>query len=225
MGSIAVSKYAWMAGAALALTAASVAYAAAQAPIPPAPPVTPAPPMPPAMGQQIVIVEKQGDANGREYIRTVTRDGKTFVFQTDKALSDGEVEQRIASAEASLPPMPAIPVAPDGKHRVMKQRVIVVDRNGEQVTEVGTEEGDHCDGKEAVSNVDTSSEADGKVTRVRVQMCAIPGDIGKQARADAAAGIAKARAEIARDKNIPESARKQALKELDAELARLKRES
>ncbi|CAH0496877.1 hypothetical protein [Novosphingobium sp. CECT 9465] len=225
MSNIVRSKFALLAGAVLAVTAGTVAYGAAQAPVPPVPPAPPTPPAPPAVGKQIVIVEKHGDANGREYVRTITRDGKTFVFQTDKALSDLEVEQRIASAEERIPPLPPVPPVADGGHRVMKQRVIVVDDRGEQVTDVVTEEADRCDGKEIVSNVDTSSEADGKLTRVRVRMCGTPGEIGKQARAQAAEGIANARAEIARDKGLPESTRQQVLKELDAELARLKRAS
>lgn len=225
MSNIVRSKFALLAGAVLAVTAATVAYGAAQAPVPPVPPAPPTPPAPPAVDKQIVIVEKHGDANGREYVRTITRDGKTFVFQIDKALSDGEVEQRIASAEARVPPLPPMPPVADGRHRVMKQRVIVVDDRGEQVTDVVTEEGDRCDGREAISNIDTSSEADGKVTRVRIRMCGTPGEIGKQAMADAVEGIAKARADIARDKDLPEATRKEVLKELDAELARLRRES
>lgn len=53
----------------------------------------------------------------------------------------------------------------------------------------------------------------------------MPGEIGKQAMADAVDGVRKARDEIARDRDLPGSTRKEALKELDAELARLKRES
>lgn len=222
MSKIASSKFAWMAGAALALTAATVADGAAHAPVPPAPPALPEAP---ANGQHIVIVEKHGDIDGHEYVRTVTRDGKTYTFQTDKALSEAELERRIASAEAGIAPLD--PVAPviAGPHPGVKRRVIVLNQNGQRVTDVATVEGDSCIGKDVVSNVDTSSEADGQLTRVRVQMCDNSGEIGKQAKADAATGIAEARAEIARDMDLPEAARKKAIQELDAELARLKRES
>ena len=66
----------------LAVTAGSLAYGAVDGP-----------------DKQIVIVEKHGGGNGDESVRTVTRDGKTFIFQTDKVLTYAEVEQRITARQ------------------------------------------------------------------------------------------------------------------------------
>lgn len=228
------TKFALLAGAVLAVTAGSVAFGAVDAPTPPAPPAPPSPPAPPAppappeMARQIVIVEKQGGDDGKEYVRTIMRDGKTFVFQTDRPLSDAEVEQRVAAAEARIPPIPPVPPVPPlagHDHRVMKQRVIVLDDKGEGITDVVTEQGDeHCKGKDAISNVDTSAEENGKLTRVRIRMCGTPGEIEKHAMAQALKGVREAREEIARDKSLSDSIRKGVLRELDAEIERLGRE-
>lgn len=231
MTSIARPKFVLLAGLTgfvLAMTAGSVAYGAADGLVPPtpvAPPAPPSSPVPAGAGRQIVIVEKHGRGNGGESVRTVTRDGSTFIFHTDRALTDAEIEQRISAADARIPPVPPMPVAHGPDRRVLKQRVIVLDEKRNQVIDVVTEDGGDCKGKDVVSDVDTSSEAEGKLTRVRLRICGMPGEIGKQAMADAVDGVRKARDEIARDRDLPGSTRKEALKELDAELARLKRES
>lgn len=220
------AKYGLLAGVVLALAAGSVAYGAGDisppppAPLaPPAPPEPPNPPAPPAVGEQIVIVERHGDEQGKDYVRTITRDGTTFVFQTDRALTDADVEQHIASAGARIPPVPG------HDRRAMKQRVVVMSDKGEEITDVVTEEGDeHCNGKQVVSDVDTSVEDGGKLTRVRVRMCGAPGDLEKHAMAEAIDGIRKARAEIAGDKTLSNQVRREILRDLDEEIARLKHE-
>ena len=91
-----------------------------------------------------------------------------------------------------------------------KQRVIILDEKGDQVTDVITEEGNRCKGKDVESNVKTSSEADGKLTQVRVRMCGV----GKQAMAEAIDGIRKARDEIAQDNELPDSTSKEVFRNL-----------
>lgn len=176
------------------------------------------------MGQQIVIVERHGGADGQDYVRTVTRDGKTFVFKSDKPMSDVDVEAKIARAEASIPPVPPMPPAPPlaGKGERRIQRVIVIDGESEGVTDIVSEDGPHCRGKNAYANVDASEENDGKVTRVRIRTCGNEADIENHAMAEALAGIRQAREEIARDKTLSDKIRKQVLEELDAEMAKLK---
>ncbi len=219
------SKVFWLAGATLALTAGTVAVSAADLvapPAPPAPPSPPSPPSPPAFENtehRVVIVEKHGGSDGKDYIRTITRDGKTFVFQTDRELSDDEVEQRINDAESRIPPVPS--VADGTNRRVMKQRIVVMNDKGEDVTDVVTEESEHCKGKGAVSDVDSSAENDGKLTRVRVRFCGAPEGMEKHAMAEALKGVRQARDEIASDKSLSESIRGQILNDLDAEIARL----
>ncbi len=86
-------KYGLAAGVGLALAAGPVAYGAADIPLPPHPPALPPSPALQEPAQQVVIVERHGDDDGKDYVRTITRDGATFVFQTDHAMSDAEVQQ------------------------------------------------------------------------------------------------------------------------------------
>ena len=188
----------------------------------PAPPAPPAPPEARA-GQQIVIVERHGGKDGQEHVRTVTRDGKTFVFKTDKPMSDADVEARIAQAEAGIQPIPPVPPIVGRGDRRVQQRVIVIDGENEGVTDIVSEEGGRCSGKSALSNVDTSEERDGKITRVRIRTCAgSEAEIERHAMAEAMEGIRQARSEIARDTSLSDTIRKQVMDELDAELAKLK---
>ena len=48
----------------------------------------------------VVTIDKRGDGEG-DFVKKVERDGKTFVFHTDKELDDAQVEKMIAEAEAS----------------------------------------------------------------------------------------------------------------------------
>lgn len=223
-----------LAGVALVLlTGASVGAGAAsvvEPPRPPAPPVAPLPPTPPPapmVARNVVIVERHGPdgENDAAHIRTITRDGKTFVFKTDTPLSDEEVERRVADADARIPPVPPAPDAMSGRNlRRVQQRVIVLNDKDEEVTDVIAEEGERCQGRKVFSDVDSSAEDDGKVTRVRIRMCGSQDDIEKHARAEAMQGVRKARDEIARDRSLSDAIRKEILKDLDAELARMKSE-
>lgn len=190
----------------------------------PVPPVPPAPPAPPAVERNVVIVERHGPdgENAASHIRTVTRDGKTFVFETDKPMSDAEVERRIAEAEARSPPVPPVPPVPGRDMRRVQQRVVVMNDKGEGVTDVITEEAGRCHAGAVLSDVDTSAQEDGKVTRVRIRMCGTHGEIEKHARAEAVRGLRSARDDIARDMSLSDTIRKEILKDLDEELARLK---
>lgn len=224
------SKVVLVAGVALAVTAAGAmaqGLPAMPPPVPATPPAPPSPPAPPepAEGQQIVIVERRGGEGGSEYVRTVTRDGKTFVFKSDKPLTDADVEAKIARAEAGLTPIPPVPPVPPVAGSRMQQRVIVMDGERESVTDVVSEEGDRCSGDKALPDVTTTEEQGGKITRVRIRTCGSGSEIERHAMAEAAKGIREAREEIARDRSLSDSIRKQVLQELDAKLARLKAQS
>ncbi len=190
------------------------------------PPSSPSQPAHQNGDHRIVIVEKHGRSAEKGYVRTITRDGKAFVFQTDRQLSDDEIMQRIADAESRIPPAPPVPPVADGSNRrVMTQRVVVMNDNDEDVTDVVTEESDHCKGKGGVSDVESAEENDGKLTRIRVRICSAPQGPEKHAMAEAINGVRQARDEIASDKSLSESIRRQIIKDLDAEIARLNRES
>lgn len=211
--------------AAVCITTATLAFATVAPPAVPAPPAPTSPPSPPDFQNdqhRVVIIDKTAKSGGKDYVRTITRDGTTYVFQTDRQLSDDEIEQRIADAGSHLPPIPPVPPVADGSHRrIMKQRVVVMNDKGEDVTDVVTEESEHCKGKNAVSDVDTSEENDGKLTRVRVRICGAPAGLEQHAMAEALKGVRQARDEIASDKSLSDSIRGQILKDLDAEIARL----
>lgn len=68
------------------------------------------------------MIEREGGERGAAHVRTATRDGKTFVFKTDRPLSDEEFERRIAKAEADLPPVPA-----HGSHHAGHRVVVIKD--------------------------------------------------------------------------------------------------
>lgn len=212
-----------MAGCVLVVAPTAVALANIAPPVPPCPIV---PPVPPAVGaaDEIIIAERRGSESRQEHVRTVARDGKTFVFKSDKPISDADIEARISRAEAGMPPVPPVspvpPIADKGERRI--HRVIVIDGGNEAVTDIVSEEGPHCKGKKAYANVDATEERDGKVTRVRIRTCGSEADIEKHAMAEAMDGIRQARDEVSRDKSLSDKIRKQVLDELDAEIARLK---
>lgn len=235
------TRMALLGGAMLVIVAGTpLAVAAVTAPEPPAAPAAPSAPQLPAPPvaphapsgpheSNVVIVERHGPDGESDatHVRTIMRDGRTFVFKTDHALSDEEVERRVAEAESRLPPLPPLPPKADNAPttRWMQQRVIVLNKDGEGATDVTTEEGEHCNGRKAVSNIDTSAEQDGKVTRVRIRMCGSESEIERHAMAEAITGIRQAYHEIATDKSLSNEIRSQVLKELDAELARLRAKS
>ena len=112
-------------------------------PVPPEPPAAVAPPAPPTPpqapdvlttngpGTRVVIVERDGENGAAEHVRTVTRGGKTYVFRTNRPLSDEAFEQRIAQAERDVPPVPPVPPVASLSDRHRKHRVMVM-RDGER---------------------------------------------------------------------------------------------
>ncbi len=216
---------------ALPLTA-SVTYAAPDAPTPPAPPTAPDAPTPPdapdapQVETRVIMIKtdgKHGDhamTMGDEAgmaTRTVTRDGRTYVFKTTKPLSNAEVDQRIAEAEHSMPPMPPeAPGAPAAPHQV---RTIVMQHDGigmEAMSMAGPDKAmATCDGGQA-TNVNSDQVVDGKHRVTRIVMCNKGGD-----KTHTLAALRVARDQVAGDANIPAEAKASALKQLDEQIAKL----
>jgi len=127
-----------LAGAALALPlTASVTYAAAQdAAAPPAPPAAvaaPAAPEAPA-APRIMIIDHRDGADPKDpklATRVIEKDGKTIVLKTAKPLSEAEVEQRIAKAEASMKDAEAMVWSSTEKGADGKRKVITMVRTGD----------------------------------------------------------------------------------------------
>ena len=218
---------------ALPLTA-SISYAANDAPAAPVPPTTAAAPH---KESRITIIEHRGDSPADEsklQTRVITRDGKTIMFKTDKPLTDAEIEQHLARAEAQMPmpPVPPVdPVAPG--HRINTRKIIVLNhgsqgaggdqgaghRDGHAMAFASADSGPACaDGDEA-SNIDVSEDKAGKAQVIKLRFCGEGG-----AKAQALNAIREARANISADTDISADVRAKVLKQLDAEIERLSKE-
>ncbi|WP_296678978.1 M56 family metallopeptidase [Novosphingobium sp.] len=192
---------------ALPLTA-SITYAAQDAP-----PAAPAAPM--KIEKKMVIVEKEGPGKDENKLKTrvVTKDGKTIVFKTDKNLTDAEIDRKVEQAMADMPEPPAVPGGP-GQHRIIIRRIGAEGMNHTMMHDGETTDLAGC-AKGEPTQVNETSDADGKVHQIRIKICA-----ADQARASAADAIRKARDEVARDKGIPDDVRAKVLKQLDEEIKR-----
>jgi beta-lactamase regulating signal transducer with metallopeptidase domain len=221
-----------LAAAALALPlTASVTYAAAQdaaaPPAPPAPPAAPAAPEAPKVVKQhrIVIVDKEGGATVDDpdlKTRIVTKDGKTIVFKSDKALSEREIEARVEKALASIPDMPDLPMPPEGAGpRVVLKRV-----HGDGAPHVMAFSG--ADPKIAIACADGAKistfesekpAVDGKKQKVVMRFCSAGAALAK-----AADGLKSARDRISKDDKLSPAIREDIVKQLDAEIERLSKQ-
>lgn len=234
--------------AALALPlTASISYAASDEPAPPAPPIPPAAPelsvsrilVTPTQGadktpgtqtkSKIVLIDNKGGEGADESqlsTRTVTRDGKTFVFKTSKPLSDEEVEAKIKAIESgatfSADSIEVVP--PPGANtppRVVTRTVIIrgKPKSPEAMAKLLELQGERIDCE--VPDVQSKAEASADGQSVRVMVC---GKAEGKALAAAADAVRKARERIAKDSRLSEEVRKDVLKQLDEEIERLSKQ-
>ncbi len=190
---------------------------------------------------KIVVVEK-GEGDAVLSTRTITRGNRTYVFKTTKPLSDAEVEQRIAgiekgqtvSAEAfvikagngPVPPVPPVPpvslVASADQAGRREVRTIIVSDNGpggggmeahSQQTFSGK-----CSSKPFVAQASQAGE--GKRGNAYVMICGHDGD-----KAGTLMGLRRAREKVAADPKMPAGIKADVLGQLDAEIARVEKES
>lgn len=207
---------------------------------------------------KIIRIHKDGDGNGQlvdfsdttepGHIKKIERDGKTFVFHTDKELSEAEVEEMIAKAEKSR--AEAEKMAGDAEKQARHVRVFVDgdDQGSKNEKRVMVMNGDHdfdfdwaskWDGKDFadfipeidIKEVRTKctegqpvttdvSGFDGKnKSRVKLVMCG-KGQ-AKLARIEAAKGLREALADIERDREIPEKVREQLREKLEKQASKL----
>jgi hypothetical protein len=178
------------------------------------------------------------DALGGEMTK-VERDGKTFIFRTDKKLSPEEVEKLIDGAEKSREKAEdAVAQADSAKgaegntpapakiRRVETIRVMgdMGDMDiASYIPEIDIREmtKDCRDGQPVTTDV---SGFDGKQkSRVRLVMCG-KGQ-AKLARAEAIKGLREARNEIEKDKEMPKGVRKDVVKQLDLQIRKLETQS
>ena len=175
------------------------------------------------------------DASGGE-VTKVERDGKTFIFRTDKKLSPEEVEKLIDGAEKSREEAEdAVAQADSAKgaegdtpapakiRRVETIRVMGDMDIASYIPEIDIREmtKDCREGQPVTTDV---SGFDGKQkSHVRLVMCG-KGQ-AKLARAEATKGLREARDEIAKDKEMPKGVRKDVVKQLDLQIRKLETQS
>jgi hypothetical protein len=171
------------------------------------------------------------DTKGGE-VTKVERDGKTFIFRTDKKLSPEEVEKLIDGAEKSREEAEDAVAQADGAkgaegntpapakiRRVETIRVMGDMDIASYIPEIDISEipKDCREGQSVTTDV---SGFDGKQkSRVRLVMCG-KGQ-AKLARAEAIKGLREARDEIRKDKEMPKGVRKDVVKQIDLQIRKL----
>ncbi len=152
-------------------------------------------------------------------VTKVERDGKTFIFRTDKKLSPEDVEKLIDGAEKSREEAEGNTPTPAKIRRVETIRVMGDMDIASYIPEIDISEipKDCRDGQPVTTDV---SGFDGKQkSRVRLVMCG-KGQ-AKLARAEAIKGLREARNEIENDKEMPKGVRKDVVKQLDLQIRKL----
>ncbi|MBL0923894.1 MAG: hypothetical protein IBJ12_05425 [Sphingomonadaceae bacterium] len=199
-------------------------------------------------GKDVHVIAHDGD--GKE-VTKVDRDGKTFIFRTDKQLSEDEVEKMVAEAEKSreeaeraladmdipdAPSPPPPPVAPahmsaDIAHaraaaelgRVEAMRAMRNMNISSYIPDIDIRETTkNCKQGEPVSTDVIGFDGQHK-SRVRVVMCG-KGQ-AKLARLEAIKGMRDARSEISEDRDIPERVRKDVIEKLEQQIRKLEAEA
>ena len=193
----------------------------------------------------VQTIKVGGDADA-PFVKTIQKDGKTIVLHSTHALSDAEVQQMVADAEASRAQADADlgqaeadrgqaeadrgeaeaargqAEAARGEAEVARAHAIAVVRNMDVASYIPdidiSEITKNCEAGQPVTT--DVSGFDGKnKSRVRIVMCG-KGQ-AKLARAEAIQGLRVARAEIENDKDIPESTRKSILGSMEKQIDRM----
>lgn len=125
-----------LAGAALALPlTASITYAADQDPAaPPAPQAAPQPPAAPTAGEvdAVIVDTRSSDSKDAKLeTRVIEKDGKTIVIKSAKPLTDAELQERIAKAEAAMKGSKPMVWSSTEQGADGKRKVITLVRTGE----------------------------------------------------------------------------------------------
>ena len=185
-----------------------------------------------------------GDDRDDEEVTKVERDGKTFIFRTDKKLSQAEVEEMIKEAEESREEADDAMVRADearGEAEAARgeaeaersnaaahghaeaMRVHAVAMAASYIPEIDIREvTKNCrEGHPVTTNVegfDGTNKA-----RIKIVMCG-KGQ-AKLARLEALQGLREARSEIASEEDIPEGIRKDVMEKLEKQIRKLEAEA
>lgn len=192
-------------------------------------------------GKTVNIIGDDGDD---EEVTKVERDGKTFIFRTDKKLSQAEVEEMIKEAEKSREEADDAMVRADeargeaeaargeaeaersnaaARGHAEAMRVHAVAMAANYIPEIDIREvTKNCrEGHPVTTNVegfDGTNKA-----RIKIVMCG-KGQ-AKLARLEALQGLREARSEIASEEDIPEGIRKDVMEKLEKQIRKLEAEA
>lgn len=189
-------------------------------------------------GPDVMIREGEGG-----HVKKIERDGKTFVFHTDKELSDAEVEQMIADAEASRIQADAARAGADAaregaeiarahaeearanaeKYRVIAMRQVEDMDIPSMIPDIDIREiTKNCkDGQPVTTDV---NGFDGKSkSRVKIVMCGR--GQAKLARLEAIKGLKEARDDLQDEDDMPAKVRKEVIEKIDAQIKRMEEQS
>jgi len=175
-------------------------------------------------GKEIDIVGHDGD---NKDVTKVERDGKIFIFRTDKKLTEEEVEKMVSEAEASR--KTADVAIADGDKTAMEstdvargtpqtKRIII--KSAADIPEIDIQGmTENCTAAAQPVTTDVEGVDGTRKARVRLVMC------GKGqaqiARIEAIKGLREARSEIASEKDMPKAVRKDVIEKLDQEIRKL----
>ena len=193
-------------------------------------------------GETVDVVGHDGDGE----VTKVERDGKTFIFRTDKKLTEQEVEQWIEKAEKSRMEADKALAEADGARaeadiaQGAAESAAVAAEGARAAAEVGRREAirvmtnmniasyiPEIDIKEITKNcqegqpvtTDVSGFDGQNSSRIRLVMCG-KGQ-AKIARVEAIKGLREARGDIDKDKDIPEKIRKEVVEKLEQQIRKL----
>ncbi len=197
-------------------------------------------------GETVDVVGHDGDGE----VTKVERDGKTFIFRTDKQLTEQEVEQWIETAEKSRMEADKALAEADGARAEADAAQGAADsaaaaaEGARAAAEVGRVEAlrvmsniniasyiPEIDIKEITKNcregqpvtTDVSGFDGQNSSRIRLVMCG-KGQ-AKMARVEAIKGLREARGDIDKDKDIPAKIRQEVVEKLEQQIRKLERQA
>lgn len=174
-------------------------------------------------GTKVDIVGNDGDSKD---VTKVERDGKIFIFRTDKKLTEEEVEKMVGEAEASGKAADAaladgdkmaIESADVGRGKPEIKRIMI--KSAAYIPEIDIQEMT----KNCATGQPVTTDVEGvdgtRKGRIRLVMCG-KGQ-AQTARIEAIKGLREARSEIASEKDMPKAVRKDVIEKLDQEIRKL----
>jgi bla regulator protein blaR1 len=202
-------------------------------------------------GKDVQVIAHDGD--GKE-VTKVERDGKTFIFRTDKQLSEDEVEKMVEEAEKSreeaekalaemdIPDAPAPPAAPQAPPAPVHLTVGIA--HARAAAELGRVEAiravsnmnfasyiPEIDIREITKNCKQGEPVSTDVSgfdgqhKSRVRVVMCGKGQAKIAKLEALKGMREARGEISSDREIPEKIRKEVIEKLEQQIRKLEAEA